>query len=96
MLVKGIPGRRMSADFLFEVSDDAHPETHPGVNGSRVHEGFRDALRTRLDQHYADFSRTSEGTEDSEVSAEEKKCRLTSDDAERTTGFEPATLTLAR
>ena len=61
-----------------------------------LYEEFRDALRDRLDFHYADFSRTSEDAQPPELALEGQNPAVTCDDVERTTGFEPATLTLAR
>ncbi len=65
-----------------------------------LYDEARERLRDRLDatfaQNLADFSRTSDGSDGSETSQAAPKDRLTRTSMERTTGFEPATLTLAR
>jgi integrase len=65
-----------------------------------LYDAARERLRDRLDatfaQSPADFPRTSDGETGSETSQAAPKSRLTRTSVERTTGFEPATLTLAR
>ena len=65
-----------------------------------LYDEARERLRDRLDatfaQNLADFSRTSDANDASETAEALRRGPLTRTFLERTTGFEPATLTLAR
>jgi integrase len=83
--VKEHPGHsiRTTSDRYGHLSDEAR-------------ERLRDRLDATFAQNLADFSRTSDVDDGSETSQAPSEGRLTRTSLERTTGFEPATLTLAR